>query len=202
MIGLGVSLARLSTATPTQSGSVRDGTVTLGSTAIANCPVAGLLPNGTSPTPCTFTATYSGSVPAYVAVDVIIEAQAGAGGTKLYNPTDSSNDLQVSIGSTTPSVTYTVPTSATTCPTGAPAGSSCYELDNELVSTATFSASGSIGFSVSVKLPTTSPTGYEGGTAQISLITHAVQAAHNTLSCTSTPTAGQACTPSGSFRWS
>jgi hypothetical protein len=149
-----------------------------------------------------FTATYSGSASAYLAIDILIETQAGTGGAKLYNPSDSSHDLQVTLTSTTPTVTYTDPTTSTTCPGGAPSGSTCYELDDELVATTAFSATSTIGFSVSVKLPTSSATGYQNGAAQIILTTHGVQSKNNTLSCSGAPAAGSPCAPSGSFKWS
>jgi hypothetical protein len=196
----GVTAARSSGIESSGSSSFGAGTVTVRDSAIASCPVSGLLPNGTAST-CTFTATYSGSAAAYLAVDVLIETQAGAGGSKLYNPADSGNDLQISITSTSPSVTYTVPTTSTTCPGGAPSGSTCYELDDELVATTAFT-SAAVAFSIAVKLPTSSTAGYQGGTAQIMLTTHAVQSGNNTLSCSATPTAGSPCTPSGSFKWS
>jgi hypothetical protein len=181
------------------SNSFTAGTVTLTDSAVANCPISNLLPNGTA-SACTVTATYAGSA-AYLAVNVLIETQAGGGGTRLYNPSDSANDLQVTITSSAPTVTYSVPTTATTCPGGAPSGSVCYELDNELVSTSAMT-SAAVGFSVSVKLLSSSTTGYQGGAAQVIVTTHAVQSANNTLSCTATPAAGSPCTPSGSFKWS
>jgi hypothetical protein len=137
----------------------------------------------------------------YLAVNTLIETQSGAGGTKLYNPADGSNDLQVTVSSTSPSVTYTLPTTATTCPGGAPAGSTCYELDNELVSTSAVT-SAAVAFSISLRVPTTSATGYQGGAAQVILTTHAAQSKNNTLSCSATPAAGSPCTPSGTFKWS
>jgi predicted ribosomally synthesized peptide with SipW-like signal peptide len=176
------------------------GTVTLANGAVANCPVSNLLP-GSAPGACSFTATYSGPAAAYLAANVLIETQAGAGGTRLYNPADPANDLQVTVTSSSPSVTYAVPASATTCPAGAPAGSSCYELDNELVSTSAVTGA-AVTFSVSVSLPTNSATGYQGGTAQVILTTHAVQSKNNTLSCSAAPAAGSPCTPSGTFAWS
>jgi hypothetical protein len=176
------------------------GSVTLANSAIANCPVSNLLP-GTAPGACGFTASYSGSAAAYLAVNVLIETQAGAGGTKLYNPGDPAGDLQVTVASSTPSVSYAVPASATACPAGAPSGSSCYELDNELVSTSAVTAA-AVTISVSVSLPTNSATGYQGGAAQVILTTHAVQSKNNTLSCSAAPAAGSPCTPSGTFAWS
>jgi hypothetical protein len=176
------------------------GTVTLANGAVGNCPVSNLLP-GSAPDTCSFTASYSGSAAAYLAVNVLIETQAGAGGTRLYNPGDSASDLQVTVTSSSPSVSYAVPVSATTCPAGAPAGSSCYELDNELVSTSAVTGA-AVTFSVSVSLPANSATGYQGGTAQVILTTHAVQSRNNTLSCAATRAAGSPCTPSGTFTWS
>ena len=175
------------------------GTVALANSDVANCPVSNLLP-GSAPVACGFTSTYAGSA-AYLAVNVLIETQAGSGGTRLYNPADSTGDLQVSVTSSSPSVTYTVPTSATTCPAGAPAGSSCYELDNELVSTGAVTGA-VVTFSVSVRLPSSSATGYQGGAAQVTLTTHAVQSKNNTLSCAAAPASGSPCTPSGTFTWS
>ena len=180
--------------------AVTAATVTLTDSAIANCPVSNLLPTGTA-TSCTFTATYPGPSSAYLAVNVLVETQAGSGGTALYDPADSSHDLQITLTSSSPTVTYTVPTTATTCPAGAPSGSACYELDNELVSASTVT-SAAVSFAVSVDLPTGSTTGYQGGAAQIILTTHAVQSGSNALSCTGTAAAGSPCTPSGSFKWS
>jgi len=196
----GATFALFTATTSSGSNSLAAGTVTLTDSAVANCPVSNLLPNGTA-TACTFTASYAGSAAAYLAVNVLIETQAGGGGTRLYNPGDSANDLQVTITSSNPSVTYGVPTTATTCPGGAPSGSVCYELDNELVSTSAVT-SAAVGFSVSVKLPSGSVAGYQGGAAGVIVTTHAAQSASNTLSCTATPTTGSPCTPSGSFKWS
>lgn len=200
-VATGVTFGLFSAEGPAHSPStVSAGTVTLTNGTVANCPVSNLLPTGTAATACTFTATYSG-VAAYVAVDVLIETQATTGGTNLYNPSDSANDLQVMISSTTPSVAYADPTIATPCPGGAPSGSTCYELDDELVSTSSLT-SGSIAFSVSFKLPTSSPSSYQGGAAQVVLTTHAIQADNNALSCTTTPSPGSPCSPISPFKWS
>jgi hypothetical protein len=194
----GVAFASLSALLASSGNSFTAGTVTLSNSSVTGCPVSNLLPNATAVT-CTFTTTYAGPLSAYLAVNVLVETQAGTGGTKLFNPTDSTHDLQLTITSTNPSVTYKVPSASETCPGGAPSGSTCYELDNELISTSALT-SATVAFSVSVKLPTTSTTGYQGGAAQILLTTHAIQSGNNTLSCEIT-TAGQPCTPSGVFSW-
>jgi hypothetical protein len=197
---IGLTSGRLSTSLTSGGNSFTAGTVTLANSSIANCPVSNLFPNATAAS-CTFSTTYPGPAPAYLAVNVLVQAQAGAGGARLYNPADSANDLNITITSTNPAVSYQMPSAATTCPGGAPSGSACYELDNELVSTVPVTAA-TVAFSVTVSLPASSPTGYQGGAAQVILTTHAVQSANNTLSCTATPAAGSPCTPSGSFRWS
>ena len=185
-----VVLARFAATRSSTTSSFSSGTVTLTSNASGACAVTGMLP-GATPSPCTLTATYSGSAPAYMALDVLIETQAGNGGTALYNPSDSAHDLQVAISSSNPTVAaYTVPTVATTCPAGAPAGSTCYELDNELVKTSAFSSTSTVTFTTTVSLPASTTTGYRGGAAQVILKAHAAQSGNNSAAgCT----AGQTC---------
>ena len=145
----------------TQSSSA---TMTRTHPAVANCPIED--PAGRVSTRCTFTAVYPGPAPASLVADVLIETQAGQGGINLYTPVDGANALQIRISSTTPSVTYEVPADATRCPADAPAGSICYELDNEVVS-ATAVRSARVVFNVSAKLPPTAPSGYRGARAQV-----------------------------------
>src|ERR1700686_2963300 len=147
VVAAGVTSGRLSASQTNGSSSFTAGAVTLANSSVANCPVSNLLPNGTAAT-CTFTATYPGPAPVYLAVNALIQTQAGTGGTTLYNPADSGHDLQITITSSNPVVTYTVPSAATTCPGGAPAGSACYELDYEVISV-TPVTSATVAFSVS-----------------------------------------------------
>ena len=175
-----------------QTDSVASGTLTLSSNVTGACNATAMLP-GSAPAPCTLAATFSGSAPAYLGVDITVETQAGIGGTPLYNPGDAAHDLQVAITSTTPSVTYTVPATSTTCPNGAPGGSTCYELDDELLSTSAFAAappSSSVTFSTTASLPSGATTGYRGGSAQVIERVHAAQAAYNS---TGGCTAGTTC---------
>ncbi|MFI5036231.1 MAG: hypothetical protein ACHQFZ_08530 [Acidimicrobiales bacterium] len=167
------------------------GTVTLTSDLSGACSVTGILPGATAST-CTLKATYSGTAPAFLALNVLIKTQAGVGGTKLYNPTDSANDLLITIkDNQTPQVTYTIPTTGFTggiCP----GGSTCYQFNNELVNKLPFtSASSPVTFTVTASLPAGSTSGYQGGAAQVILTAHAVQSAHN--GSTSSCTAGQEC---------
>jgi hypothetical protein len=198
----GLTFGLFSGTTASAGNTFSAGTVTLSNSAIANCPVNDLVPNGT-PTSCSFNATYSGSAAAYLALDILVETGAGSGGTPLYNPvSDPTNDLQVSITSTSPTVTYAVPTTPTTCPSGSASGSVCYALPDELVGT--LPGASTVGFSVSLSIPTSSPTGYQGGTAQVVLTTHAAQAANN--GSTNACTAGHECDTTspgaGAPKWS
>jgi hypothetical protein len=194
VLALSATFGFFSATSSAQGNNFSAGTVNLSSNATGACTVAAILP-GTSPTPCTLKATYSGSVSAYMGLDVLIETQAGSGGTKLYNPTDSANDLQIAVTDNQgASVTYTVPTTATTCPGSAPSGSTCYGLNDELVNKTAFSGTPSVTFSTAVTLPTTSATGYQGGKAQIIVTAHAVQSSNNSFvgGCTAGHTCGAA----------
>jgi|SRR5579862_135163 len=168
-----------STNASSTSSSFTTGTVTQTRSAHSDCGVSNLLPDGTANNCGSLQITYTGSVNAYLGLDVLIETQAGSGGTTLYNPTDGLNDLQVTVTSGSGAVTYTEPTTSTACPGGAPANSTCYELDNELVSTTPFTSGNSVTFATSVTVPTSSTTDYQGGAAQILLTAHAVQSGNN-----------------------
>jgi len=182
----GSSLGLLSASATSTASTVSSGSVSLTSVAGGTCSSNALLP-GSVAAACTLTTTYAGTVPALLALDIVIETQSGNGGTNLYNPSDSTHDLQVAITSSSPTVTYVVPTVATTCPGSAPSGSTCYALSDELVSTTSFtSSSPAVTFSTVVSLPAGSTTGYRGGAAQIIETVHATQATNNgsTTTCT------------------
>jgi hypothetical protein len=177
--------------TATETNTVASGTVTLTSDVAGGCSSTNLLP-GTTATPCTLVATYSGTVSAYLGLDVLIQTQAGSGGIAFYNAADPSGRLQVTItDNQAPAIAYTLPTAATACPQGAPGGSLCYELDNELVSRAAVTAGTSVTFTTTVSVPSSSATGYQGGAAQVILKAHAVQSPDN--GSTAPCTAGQTC---------
>lgn len=200
-LAVGVTFGLYSFQAPAETNSFTSGTLTLSSDVTGACSVTNMAP-GDSPAACTMGLSYSGSLDAYLAVDILVETQAGSGGTVLYNPVGS-NGLTVSIADNqgTP-VTYTVPATATACPGSAPAGSTCYELDNELLGTSAFASGATDTISTSVTLPLAAGNGYEGGAAQVILTAHAVQSKNNALACSTVPTAGQSCTPSGAFAWS
>jgi hypothetical protein len=155
---------------------------------------------------CTMTTTYAGTVAAYVALDIIVQTKAGVGGTALYTPSDATQSLAFTVADNQGApVSYSIPTSTTTCAASgahqAAVGSVCYELDNLLVRTTPLSTGTTMIFTTSWSLPTAAGNLYQGGTAKIILVSHAVQSSHNTLACTTTPTVGQACSPGTGFTW-
>lgn len=182
----GVTYGFLSATASSQSSSFTAGTVTQSNVLTGACSVSNLLPTGAAQNCGTLKVTYGGNVPGYLALDVLVETQAGSGGAKLFN---GANDLQVAISSSSPTVaSYTVPVSANsvTCPGTAPLNSSCYAVYDDIVSTSPLtSSSPQVTFSTSVTLPTSSPSADQGGAAQIILTAHAVQSGNNgtTVGC-------------------
>jgi hypothetical protein len=194
----GVSFARLSATTPTQTNHFSAGTVTLTSTVVRACSVTNVFPGYTnSSTPCQLQATYAGTVSAYLALDVLIATKSNSPGTTaLYDPTNSTNDLHITVSDNqTSPVTYVTPATsfgtAITCPTGF-SGFTCYQLVDLLVSTTSVaSASAPITFSTAVTLPLTNPSSAQGSQATIVLSVHGTQSANQSIgSCL----AGSACT--------
>ena len=187
---VGATLSIFSATMPHRSGSLLSGTVSLNANVTGACSASNILAGGSAT--CTLTANYMGSASAYLGLDILIETQAGNGGTALYHPSDSPYGLQVSVSSASPSTTFTVPTSTTTCPGSAPTSSTCYELDKELVSTSALtSQSPTVTFSTTVSVPSASTAAYRGGSAEVLLTVHATQASNNSVSGCS---AGAVCT--------
>ncbi len=183
--------ARFFAAPATETNTFSAGTVTLTTSATHTCSVSGLLP-GVSPTACTLQATYGGSVSAYLSLDVLIATKSGSPGTTpLYNPSDATNDLQITVSDNQGSpVSYVTPSTSfgsalASCPAGSGFDSSytCYQQLDLLVSTTPFSSSSSpVIFSTAVTLPAGNPSSYQGGTASIALTVHAAQSTHQSLS--------------------
>lgn len=205
-LAAGVAYARFSASKPTNTETMAGGKVTLSSSSTATCTVTGLLP-GHSAGPCTLQATYGGTVQGWMALDVLVATKAQSPGTiALYRPSDSANDLQLSVqDNQSPQVTYATPSTnfgaaLSSCPAGSGFGSTytCYQLTDLLVSTTAFtSSSAAVTFTLTATLPSSNGTGYQGGTASIVLLAHAAQAGNN--AATGCTTAGQPC---ASIHWS
>lgn len=192
----GVTLAQFSASTPASQNTFTAGTVTLstgtGVTCTGSGAYSGFTTSGALPT-CSLQATYSGSVPAYVALDILVVTKAGSGGTALYDGSNSTGlSFTIKDDDTSPSGgnSYTVPTTAlssTVCTgvgagdLGEPAGSTCYQNTDLLAahnaSVTTFSGSDATTFTLTPTFAAASK--YSGGTATVILTAHAAQIANN-----------------------
>lgn len=218
---VGVTLALYSNKPTGETNTFAAGTVSVTNVVTGACAAStNNMAPGDSAT-CTLATTYAGTLSGYMAVDVFIATQksttaGGAGATDLYNPSDGTNEAQITVASTTPTVSYiTASTSfgtAITCPGSGTSldGNSyttydkCYLISNLLVSATAFS-SGTVTFTTALSLPSTEPNTYQGGSAVVVLAAHAVQSKNNSINCAvggTSPTAGAVCTPAGSFAWS
>ncbi len=220
---VGVTLALYSSKPTGETNTFAAGTVSVTNVVTGACAVTNMAPGDTPPS-CTLATTYAGTLSGYMALDVFIATQkntsaGGASATDLYNPADATNEAQITVASTTPTVGYVVaggsPTSFGTAVTCPGAGTSldgnsyttydkCYLLSNLLVSVTAFS-SGTVTFTTGITLPTAQPNTYQGGSAVVVLAAHAVQSKNNAINCAAggtSPTAGAVCTPAGSFAWS
>ena len=221
---VGVTLALYSNKPTGETNTFVAGTVSVTNVMTGSCSAStsNMAPADTAS--CTLATTYAGTLSGYMAVDVFIATQknttaGGVSATDLYNPSDTTNEAQITMSSTTPSVTYVVaggsPTSITLLGSCPAAGASldgnsyttydkCYLLSNLLVQAAAF-ASGTVTFTTAITLPSTQPNTYQGSSAVVVLAAHAVQSKNNAINCTvggASPTAGAVCTPAGSFAWS
>lgn len=178
------------------------GTVTVGagSGATVTCNISNMVPGDSSTgastgsksdTQCAYSVKYTGSAPAWLAVDVAV----GNGG--LYDGT--ANGLQLYLKDGTPT-TYVNGTSYTqqgggsaTLPTNASA-------PNLLVSTAAAPTNTTVNFTLDYLLPSTAGNSYQGLNTTVTLTFHAVQSGNNALpgACA----AGQQCNAGGGFAWS
>jgi predicted ribosomally synthesized peptide with SipW-like signal peptide len=157
----GVTFGLFSSTPTSESNSFTAGTVTLSSDATGVCTIPTLVP-GDSGT-CTFVATYSGNVPAFVGLDTASTGALLAGTTPL-------------------SITITDQTTAVYANTG----TNLFVASDSAAPTNTVHT-----FTVTWSMPLTAGNSYEGETAQVVLTAHAVQSAHNGSS--SGCAAGSAC---------
>lgn len=214
---VGVTLALYSNKPTGETNTFVAGTVSLTNVATGACAAStsNMAPGDSAS--CTLGTTYAGTLSGYMGLDVFIATKSnsagGASPTNLYNPSDSTNEAQITVNSTTPTVSYVSATASFTvisCPSVGPDGNSytaynlCYQNTNYLVSATAFS-SGTVTFTTAISLPSTQPNSYQGGSAVVVLTVHAVQSKNNSINCATggtSPTAGTQCVPAGSFAWS
>ena len=146
-LAAGVTFGLFSAATTPESNTFSTGTVSLTSNATGACTVTNAVPGDTGS--CTFVATYTGSVPAYVGLDV----------------SDNTGGNLVSTGG----LTYTITDASST--TYSTPGTDLYVGQESGPSTANT-------FTINWSMPS-SYTNQSNTGATIVLTVHAVQSAHN-----------------------
>lgn len=183
---LGVTMALFSATDTSGTNTFASGTVEVGPDgASTTCAVTGMAPGDSSTgwgsgsrslTPCNYKVKYTGSEPAYLAVDILIDA----GTTPLYTAAASGLQMRVGAGA----VTFMDGTSYTRMdgtPSAVTAGT---PVTNLLLSTTAAQTGETVQFDVDYLLPTIAPNALQGGSASVSLTFHAVQAANqSTGSC-------------------
>lgn len=207
-LAAGVALAFLSV-DGSGTGTATTGTVRFGAPVSSSCSYSKMAP-GDVVGPCTLSVSYSGSLSAYEALSVLVETTAGTGtgARTLYDPaTGGGMTFSLKDDQTSP-VAYLLPTAVSACPTAAPAGTTCYELDDEVLSATPVASPHAVTFTLSPTFARSTSNRYQGGSATVVLTVVAVQAPANGISCSATPpsvsppTPGKPCAASGSFGWS
>ena len=200
----------LYSASETSSGnSFTSGTVTVGTgtPTSVTCTITNMVPGDSSAgaaigskadTTCTYNVKYTGSAPAWLAVDVAVSN----GSTSLYDSTANGLQLYLKDASST-YLTSTAPTAGTTYKNQAGTATSlpAAGITDLLVSTTAATTGTAVSFSLDYALPIASGNTYQGGSATVTLTFHAVQSGNNPLPATCT-TAGAQCLPGSGFVWS
>lgn len=205
-LGTGFTFGLFSATESSGANTFTAGTVTVaGQGSTVTCNVPAMMPgdsSGGAPTgnnsirACGYSVSYTGTAPAWLAVDV----QISNGGTALYDGSPAGLQLYLTDSNST---SYTDGTTyqaedgkAAPLPTGT--------TPNLLVNTQPAQAGTDDTFLLNFALPPGAGNSYQGGNTTVTLTFHAVQAASNALP---TPcSAGQQCNPgpgpTGPFNWS
>jgi len=190
---LGSTMALFSASQTSASSSFTSGTVSVGlGSASTTCSVTSMTPGDSSTnygsgsvslTPCDYKVKYTGSVAAYLAVDITVSA----GSTALYTATGSGLQMKVGVNGGATVMTGTTYKNTSGADTTLTAGT---PVTNILLSTTPAATNDASTFNIDYLLPLLAPNSLQGGTASITLTFHAVQAANQSVgSCV----AGQQC---------
>ena len=199
LVTIGATLALFSATQTGGTNQFATGTVTVAERpASVVCNVTALLPGDSSASfgsgsaslsTCDYRVKYTGSAPAYLAVDVLV----GSGSPALFTggATGAQFKLAVSGGATIVNgTTYKTQAGADT------AISAGTPVSNILLSATPAVTNDEVTFTLDYALPLTAPNSLQGGSTSVTLTFHAVQAANQTPG---TCAAGRQCT---SIIWS
>ncbi len=206
----GTTFGLYSASQASSGNSFTSGTVTVGTgtPTSVTCTITGMVPGDSSvgaavgskaDTTCTYNVKYTGSVSAWLAVDVAVSN----GSTALYDGTATGLQLYLKDGSANSYLTSTAPTAGTTYKTSGGTATSlpAAGITDLLVNTTAATTNTAVAFSLDYALPIASGNTYQGGSATVTLTFHAVQSGNNPLP-TACTTIGQQCLPASGFAWS
>lgn len=181
---LGSTMALFNASETSAASAFTSGTVSvgLGSTS-TTCNVTSMTPGDSSTnygsgsvslTPCDYKVKYTGSVAAYLGVDISVTS----GSTVLYTATASGLQMKIGVngGATVMSgTTYKNEAGTdTTLASGTP-------VTNILLSTTPAATNDLLTFNIDYLLPLLAPNALQGGSASVTLTFHAVQAANQSV---------------------
>lgn len=198
-----VSFALFSSTANGQSDTFAAGTVSLGQDPESfACNVTHMAPGDSTSssdfagtngldTACNYVVKYTGSLPAWIGLDVSTNSIAGSGGEALLD--GNANGLQVlvtdALGNVPPGGTFGL--GSIKCVGAYPTAASCSSSDpNQLLTKVggtdtngdnSVNNGWSDTFTVNYGLPLASPNAYQGGSAHVILTAHAVQATNNPI---------------------
>ena len=219
----GVTFGLFSSSATPQVNNFAAGTVTLATDSSAPTPVTAActytnLAPGDAMTPCKLKVVYSGSLDAYVAVDVTITTTAGTitSAVPLYNPgaaTPPGPGLAVTSFQDDETASYTVPStalSAAACTAISPTATKCYQSLNELAQNTTVADAttwkngdaGTFTFTPTTPFSINNGNPYQGSSATVTLAAHATQVANNGSISSPACTVGTTCSAAGNPTWS
>jgi predicted ribosomally synthesized peptide with SipW-like signal peptide len=184
VLALGTTLSLFSDSDTSATNTFVSGTVEVGPNgASTTCSVGQIMPGdsstnygsgSTAMTPCTYNVVYTGTAPAWLAVDVLVD-----GGTpNLFTGTGEGLQFLVRADGETNIVDGTSYLDPGGSPTVVSAGSAVTDI---LVSETPAVTNDTVQFGIDYLLPLLAPNALQGGTAEITLTFHAVQSANQPI---------------------
>ena len=181
---IGTTMALFSATESSSASAFAAGTVSvgLGSTS-TTCNVSAMAPGDSSTnygtgsaslTPCDYRVKYTGSLPAYLAVDISVTS----GSTALYTATSSGLQMKIAVNGGATVMNGTTYKNEAGTDTALAAGT---PVTNILLSAVPAATNDLITFNIDYLLPLLAPNALQGGSASVTLTFHAVQSANQSV---------------------
>ena len=172
------------------------------------CHISNLVPGDSpTPTPCRFSVSYTGTVPAYVALNVMVDSTSSHSGHTLY---DAGRPDGITFVITDGHHTFSSPTGPSQTGGSCPRSFTCWNVANEIAAWYQGSNahlvftrdSPAVTWTENVLVPTSLGNEFQGAGANLVLTARAIQATSNPLpsSCNAV-TIGLPCAPTNHFTW-